>query len=88
MPHEQPSECYPTSEEQTQRMVLSLVVRPNQRPWSVDEIVRVLGDKSSRIPIEDALSELRGFGLINQADQMVFASQAAAHLDRLGMFSI
>jgi hypothetical protein len=88
MPDDQPSDCSLTSEEQTQRMVLSLVVRPDQRPWSVEEIIRVLGGKSSRLAIEDALSELRNYGLLNQSDQMVFASHAAAHIDRLGMFSI
>jgi hypothetical protein len=85
MPDEQPSESDLTCKEQTQRVVLALVVRPEQWPCSVGEIVRVLGDKSSRLEIEDALSELRGIGLINRADQMVFASQAAAHLDRPGM---
>jgi hypothetical protein len=72
----------------TQRLLLALVIDKKQRPWSVDEIVRTLEGTCSRPHVEDALAQLRAVGLINQADKLVFASQAAAHIERLGMLSV
>jgi hypothetical protein len=76
------------SNRRAQRFVLGVVVNKKQRPWSVEEIVRTLEDTCRKLDIEDAVAQLRVLGLINQADRLVFASQAAAHIDRLGMLSI
>jgi hypothetical protein len=63
------------AEHKVQRLVLNLVVDERQRPWSIEEI-------------GDALAQLRVIGLIHEAGEVVFASQAAAHIDRLEMLSI
>jgi hypothetical protein len=68
-----------------QCLVLNLVARHDQRPWSIEEIARVMSGSGSRIAIEDAITQLRDVGLLNQADRLIFASQASAHIDRLGM---
>ena len=75
-------------DERTQRFVLTVVTNEEQSPWSVDEIVRTLERTNSRLAVLDAITQLRSIGLINQADHLVFASQAAAHVLRLGMLSI
>jgi hypothetical protein len=71
-----------------QCLILNLVVHEDQRPWSVAEVVRALCNGHNHVAIEDALGQLRDIGLINQAEQMVFASRAAAHIDRLGMLAL
>jgi hypothetical protein len=71
-----------------QRFVLGAVVNKKQRPWAVEEIVRTLEGTCRKLDIEDAIAQLRVLGLFHQADELVFASQAAAHIDRLGMLSI
>ena len=74
--------------EQAQRRVLTLVVDEEQRPWSVEEVVRSLDRVCPRIAVEDALAQLRILGLINQAGELFFASQAAAHIAHLDMFAV
>ena len=68
-----------------QCLVLNVVARDDQRPWSIEEIARILSGSAGRIAVEDAINQLRDVGLLNQADRLVFASQASAHIDRLGM---
>jgi hypothetical protein len=75
-------------ERRTQRLVLGVVTDKEQPPWSVEEIVRTLTSSCSRMDIEDALDQLRIHGLINQADGLVFASRAAAHVDWLEMLGV
>ena len=70
-------------EERVHRLVLNVVIDKFQRPWSVDEIVRALYDVSGKLAVEDALAQLQVIGLVNRADGLVFASKAAAHMDRL-----
>jgi len=71
-----------------QCLVLGLVGCREQRPWSVEEVARVLSRSASRIAVEDAIAQLRDVGLLNQSDRLVFASQAAAHVDWLGMLAL
>jgi hypothetical protein len=71
-----------------QCLVLNLAGRYDQRPWSIEEIVRVLTQSASRIAVEDAVAQLRDIGLLNQSDRLIFASQASAHIDRLGMLML
>jgi DNA-binding HxlR family transcriptional regulator len=84
----QPTEGDPVAEsERVHCLVLNVVVDKKQRPWSVEEIVRAVDGMCSTLAIEDALSQLQVLGLINRTNELVFPSQAAAHLERLGMFS-
>jgi hypothetical protein len=76
------------AEHKVQRLVLNLVVDERQRPWSIEEIGRAIAGKHSAVEIRDALAQLRVIGLIHEAGEVVFASQAAAHIDRLEMLSI
>ena len=73
---------------QTQRLILGLVVSKEQRPWSIEEIARTFDGLENRLAIEDALIQLQSIGLINQANELVFASQAAVHIAYLGMLTI
>jgi hypothetical protein len=85
----QPTDDDPVeTDRRTQRLILGVVIDKNQRPWSVAEIVRTFKSVGSRATIEDAIDQLRSVGLINQADELVFASQAAVHIDWLGMLGV
>ena len=87
--HEQPTgEDLAAKDKQTQRLILSLTVNKEQRPWSIEEIARALDGLEDRLGIEDALTQLQSIGLINRADELVFASQAAVHIAHLGMLTI
>jgi hypothetical protein len=85
--HEEPidDDDYDGHNALTDRRVLALVVEEEQRPWAIEEIVRALQGKTSKEDIEDAIARLRGIGLLNQAAELVFASQAATHLAKVGM---
>jgi predicted transcriptional regulator len=51
------------------------------RPWTVDELVREKGD---RLSVEDALSELDALGLLTRINKrVVCASRTAVHADRM-----
>jgi hypothetical protein len=87
--HEQPTgEDLAAKDKQTQRLVLSTVVNQEQRPWSIEEISRRFDGLEDRLAIEDALTQLQAIGLINRADELVFASQAAVHIAYLEMLTI
>jgi hypothetical protein len=88
MPDSQPTGIPAEDEIHTQRLVLGLIANQDQKPWSLEDIVRTLSDATTTLAIEDALSQLRVVGLINRADQLYFASQAAAHVDRLKMLEL
>jgi len=87
--HEKPIGGDPAAQEkQTQRLLLSLVVNQQQRPWSIEEVLRAFDGLSSTLDIEDALAQLRTVGLINRTGELVFASQTAVHIEYLGMLTI
>jgi hypothetical protein len=51
------------------------------RPWTLDELVREKGD---RMEVVDAIAELDALGLVTRINKrVVCASRAAIHADRL-----
>jgi hypothetical protein len=76
------------TEARTERLVLKLVADKQQRPWSLHEITHALRDLATPLSIEDALTQLQLHGLINRAEEIIFASQATAHIDRLELIGI
>lgn len=58
----------------------ALLAEDAQRPWSVDEITRVIGD---RVAAADSLARLTRAGLIHRIDGFVFASRAALAADEI-----
>jgi predicted transcriptional regulator len=63
-------------------VLVLLVGEHDQRPWSVDEIIREKnGDKVAAL---DALDRLRKAGLVHQTrDGLVFPTRAALHYSRI-----
>jgi hypothetical protein len=70
-------------DERAQKAVLGLLLRPNdQRPWSVQEVEREVGET---IAAADAIASLNAAGLIHRCGDFVFASRAALCMDRLSL---
>ena len=59
-----------------------LLVRDDQRPWSIAELELEIGDQTT---VADAVAQLRGEGLLHQHGDFVFASRAAVNISRLGL---
>ena len=49
-----------------------LIYDDSQRPWSVDEVEREIGDDT-----RDSLARLHGAGLLNRVEDFVWPSRAA-----------
>ena len=66
----------------TARSVL-LSLTTEDRPWTVDELIREQGD---RIAVVDAIAELDALGLVNRINRrVVCASRAAIHAGELSI---
>jgi hypothetical protein len=76
MPDEQPSRDPADGEAHAEWGVLNLLIGPDeQRPWSVEEIIRERGD---RVQALDAIDRLHATGLVHRTgDGFIFASRAA-----------
>ncbi len=62
---------------------MGLLLRPSdQRPWSVEEVEREVGDA---LVVADAIAALLAVGLIHRCGDFVFASRAAVCMDRLSL---
>ena len=66
-------------EEKVDVAVLGLLLSTD-RPWSVDEVSREIGDP---VEAEDSLARLYGAGLVHRLQDFVFATRAAVQAARL-----
>jgi predicted transcriptional regulator len=79
--HDQRSPTVAEDEERADFAVLHLLTDDDaQRPWTVDEVAREIGD---RIEAEDSLARLYGAGLVHRIEGFVFATRPALRAVRL-----
>ncbi len=63
--------------------IFGLISAPDeQRPWSVDEIAREMGDSNAT---EDGLARLYGAGLIHRCGEFVWATRAALRAEQISI---
>lgn len=85
MPVQEPNSAIERENMHDWGVMLRLLDPDDQRPWSVEELIRDRTDK--RVTPEDthnALTRLRGVGLIHRTtDDLVFPTRAALHMDQI-----
>lgn len=63
-------------------ILVLLLVQDAQRPWSVAEVEREIGEQIATV---DGLASLHAAGLIHRCGEVVFATRAALHMDGLSL---
>jgi hypothetical protein len=58
-----------------------LIEHNNQRPWSIEEIIRAHGNE---LAVRDGLDRLHAYGLIHRTGDFFFATRAAMRYTELG----
>lgn len=67
---------------QVEKAILGMLLDHDaQRPWSVDEIAREIGDDNDTL---DALARLHGAGLLHRCGEFAWATRAALAADAIG----
>ena len=83
MPDAKPTLSSTEDTDCTDGVVLLLLTTGDQRPWSVEELIREHGD---RIQAIDALDHLYGVGLIHRTtDGFVWATGAAIRAEEIAI---
>jgi hypothetical protein len=82
MPETQPNRLPIDGEAHAEWGVLNLLIdQDDQRPWSVEEIVR---ERVDRVAALDAIDRLHATGLVHRtADSFVFATRAAIRYSQI-----
>jgi len=79
--HDKASPTPADDEDRVDSGILAMLVHDeSQRPWTVDEVAREVGD---RIDTADGLARLYGAGLIHRCGEFVFATRPAVGGSRL-----
>jgi hypothetical protein len=74
----------PSPADETQRIVLMVLLAGDHEPWSRAELQRELsGSTSDPVDPSDAINALYASGLIHVAGELVFPSRAACRMDEL-----
>jgi hypothetical protein len=82
MPDEQPIPAREPDETTIESGILDRLTYPDdQRPWSIDELIRDIGQ---RLGVVDAIAKLHGLGLIHRtSDDFIFATRTAVRAKEL-----
>jgi predicted transcriptional regulator len=79
--HDESTCLAPDPDERAEKTILSLLlIADSQRPWSVDEVAREMGD---RVRAADGIASLHAAGLVHRCGEFVFATRAALYMDQL-----